>query len=336
MTKVAVVTGATGGVGRATVRELARRGYDIGLLARGRAGLEAASAEVTAMGRRACAVPTDVADFEQVDAAGSRVEAELGPINAWVNNAMTTVFASVVDVEPGEIRRATEVTYLGQVHGAMAALSRMRPRDRGVIVSVGSALAFRGIPLQSAYCGSKFAVRGFMESLRGELLAEHSAIRVCQVHLPAVNTTQFGWCRSRMPRHPMPVPPIYQPEVPARAIVRIIDSGARRDVVGAWTWLMIQLNQLMPGVGDHYMAQTGIDSQQTDIPISADRPDDLEDPVDDDADHGAHGIFDECADGLTDPSFLTTLPTAALKLAKAAGGRAAEVFDTRVRARLAR
>ncbi len=330
MTKVAVVTGATGGIGRAAVRELARRGYDVGLLARGAAGLAAAAAEVELVGQRAVAVPTDVAVWDEVDAAAERVTAELGPIDVWINNAMTTVFAPVADLEPAELRRATEVTYLGQCHGAMAALARMRERDRGHIVSVGSALAYRGIPLQAAYCGAKFATRGFMESLRSELLEEGSSVRVSQVHLPAVNTPQFGWCRAKADTHPMPVPPIYQPEMIARKILGVLETGSRQKVVGPWTWSLIQLTRLMPGVGDHYMAQTGRDSQLTDIPIPPDRPDDLFTPVDDDRDFGAHGIFDDRAGGLTDRKFLASVPTTAANFLGSVRARAAEVVARRV------
>lgn len=336
MSKIAVVTGATGGVGRATVRELAARGFDIGLIARGQAGLDAAAAEVVGLGRRACAVSADVASWDEVDAAASRITDELGPIDVWINNAMTTIFGAVRDIDPASIERATAVTYLGQVHGTMAALSRMRQRDAGTIISVGSALAFRGIPLQAAYCGAKFAVRGFMESLRTELLAESSHIRVCQIHLPAVNTTQFGWCRARVDTHPVPVPPIYQPEIPARAIADLIDSGVRQDVVGVWNWMLIHLNNFIPGVGDHYMARTGIDSQLTDIPIRKDRPDDLFEPADADVDHGSHGIFDERAHGLLDRQFLAGLPGTAADAAIASGQRVAEIFRSRIRARRGR
>lgn len=322
---VAVVTGASGGVGRATVRALAEAGWDVGLLARGEAGLEAAAAEVRARGGRALAVPTDVASWEQVDAAADRVTAELGPIDAWVNDAMTTIFAPVAEVRPDELRRATEVTYLGQAHGAMAALARMGPRDRGTIVSVGSALGYRGIPLQAAYCASKFAVRGFMESLRTELLAEGSAVRVVQVHLPAVDTTQFGWCRARTPTHPMPVPPIYRPEVAAAAIVGALDSPPRQRILGTWNWLLVQMSQVMPGIGDHYLARTGRSSQLTDIPIDADRPDDLFSPVDSDRDHGSHGIFDDQAGGVLDPEFLRTVPGSVAGFLRSARDRVQEV-----------
>ncbi len=322
---VAVVTGASGGVGRATVHALAGAGWDVGLLARGGAGLEAAAAEVRAHGGKALAVPTDVASFEEVDRAAERITEELGPIDVWINDAMTTIFAPVVDIRPDELRRATEVTYLGQAHGAMAALARMRPRDQGTIISVGSALAYRGIPLQSAYCGSKFAVRGFMESLRTELLAEGSGVRVVQVHLPAVNTTQFGWCRARTPTHPMPVPPIYQPEVAARAIVAAIDAAPRQKVLGTWNWLLVRMSQVMPGIGDHYLARTGRSSQLTDISIEADRPDDLFAPVDDEVDHGSHGIFDDQAGGVMDPKFLRAVPGSVAGFVRSTRDRLREV-----------
>jgi short-subunit dehydrogenase len=327
--RVAVVTGASGGLGRALVRELAERGYDVGLLARGRAGLEGAADEVRALGQRAVAVPTDVAEWEQVDRAAQRIEEELGPIDLWINNAMTTVFATIIDTEPAELHRATEVTYFGQVHGTMAALDRMRPRDAGTIVSIGSALAYRGIPMQSAYCGSKFAVRGFMESLRCELIADGSNIRVSQVHMPAMNTPQFGWCRARTDTHPMPVPPIYQPERCAEAVMRVIDGGRRQKIYGVWNWMLVQLNQVMPGVGDHYMGRTGIDSQLTDIPIDADRPDGLEHPVDDQRDYGARGIFDDQTGGMSTWNFVPMLPATMASAGRAGVARIAEVVAQR-------
>lgn len=328
---VAVVTGASGGLGRALVRQLAERGYDVGLLARGRAGLDAAAAEVRQSGRRAVAVPTDVADWEQVDAAARRITDELGPIDVWINNAMTTVFATIVDTRPDELRRATEVTYFGQVHGTMAALDRMRSRDAGTIVSIGSALAFRGIPMQSAYCGSKFAVRGFMESLRCELIAEGSNIRVSQVHMPAMNTPQFSWCRAKTDTHTMPVPPIYQPERCAEAVMRVIDDGRRQKIYGVWNWMLVKLNQLMPGVGDHYMGRTGVDSQLTDIPIDADRPDNLDHPVDDERDHGARGVFDDRVGGMLTWNFVSMLPATTASAGRAGGARLAEIVRQRTR-----
>lgn len=329
MSPIAVVTGGSAGVGRAIVRELASRGYDVGVLARGRAGVEAAVADVEAAGQRGLALLADVSDHEAVDAAAGRVEDELGPIDVWVNNAMTTVFGRVSEVTPEEFERATEVTYLGQVWGTMAALRRMRPRDEGAIISVGSALAYRGIPLQSAYCGAKFGVRGFHDSLRSELIDEGSQIRLSEVHLPAVNTPQFGWCRSKLDFHPQPVPPIYQPEVAARAVADAIDDGPRQHILGTWNWMLVKLSQSMPGVGDHYLANTAVDSQKTDIEIADDRPDDLFAPLDDDEDHGAHGIFDDSVGGVLQPEFLKTLPKTFGDLVKSVQGRVDQVISRR-------
>ena len=326
---VAVVTGASGGLGRALVRELADSGYDVGLLARGRAGLDAAAEDVCRRGRRALAVPTDVAEWEQVEAAAARITEELGPIDVWINNAMTTVFATIVETHPDELHRATEVTYFGQVHGTMAALRRMRERDAGTIISIGSALAYRGIPMQSAYCGSKFAVRGFMESLRCELIAEGSHIQVSQVHMPAMNTPQFGWCRARTDTHPMPVPPIYQPERCAEAVMRVIEGARRQKIYGVWNWMLVKLNQVIPGVGDHYMGRTGIDSQLTDIPIDADRRDDLEHPVDDVRDRGPHGIFEDQVGGMLTWNFVSTLPSTIADAGRAVVARLSEVLRQR-------
>ncbi len=217
--KVVVVTGASAGVGRAVVTEFARQGAHIGLIARGRERLEAAKREVEELGGKALVLPTDVADAEQVEAAAERVEQEFGPIDIWVNDAMTTIFAPFLEITPEEFKRATEVTYLGQVYGTMAALKRMHARNRGSIVQVGSALAFRSIPLQSPYCGAKHAIVGFTDSIRSELIHNKSNVHITAVMLPAMNTPQFSWCRTRLPRHPQPVPPIFQPEVAARAIV---------------------------------------------------------------------------------------------------------------------
>lgn len=227
--RVAVVTGASAGVGRATVRLLAQRGIAVALLARGRVGLDAAAEEVRSAGGRPLPIEVDVADYEQVVDAGRRIEAELGPIDLWINDAFSSVFAPFQETRPEEFRRATEVTYLGYVHGTRVALSHMTPRDRGTIVQVGSALAYRGIPLQAAYCGAKHAIVGFTESLRCELLHERSGVRVTMVQLPALNTPQFDWLLSRLPRHAEPVPPIYQPEVAARAIVGAADRPYRRE-----------------------------------------------------------------------------------------------------------
>jgi NAD(P)-dependent dehydrogenase (short-subunit alcohol dehydrogenase family) len=289
---VVVVTGASAGVGRATVRAFAREGADVGLIARGAAGLEAARQEVEAAGGRALVLPLDVADADAVEAAAARVERDLGPIDVWVNDAMVSVFSPVKDMRPEEFRRVTEVTYLGYVYGTLAALRRMLPRDRGVIVQVGSALAYRGIPLQAAYCGAKHAIQGFMDSLRAELLHDKSHVRVVMVQMPALNTPQFGWVRSRLPRKAQPVPPIYQPEVAARAIIWAAAHGQRELYVGGSTVEAIMANKLAPGLLDRYLARFGVSSQQTSTPRAPDTPDNLWDPLDDEHDHGAHGDFD--------------------------------------------
>ncbi|HLH46276.1 MAG TPA: SDR family oxidoreductase [Acidimicrobiales bacterium] len=309
--KVAVVTGASAGVGRATARLFAERGFDVGLIARGAAGLETAAEDVRRAGGRPLVLSADVADAAEVDAAAGRAEAELGPIDVWVNDAMTTVFSPSWEVEPADFQRAVEVTFLGQVWGTQAALARMRPRDRGTIVNVGSALAFIGIPLQAAYCSSKFACRGFFESTRAELLHEGSHVRMCMVHLPAVNTPQFGWCQTTLDRHPQPVPPIYQPEIPAQRIVETALDGTRERVVGSWNRMLVLAGRLFPGLGNQYAALAAWESQLTDMPIPADRPVNLRSPVDEGTDRGAHGIFDDQAGGFLSPSFLKTLPTTA-------------------------
>jgi NAD(P)-dependent dehydrogenase (short-subunit alcohol dehydrogenase family) len=308
--KVALVTGASAGVGRATAVELARRGFDVALLARGSAGLEAAAAEVESKGARALIVAADVSDYDAVDGAAAQTEEELGPLDVWVNNAMTTSFSPLSATKSEDFRRAIEVTFLGQVWGTMAALARMRPRDRGNIVNVGSALAFIGIPLQSPYCAAKFACRGFFESTRAELLHEGSHVRLSMVHLPAVNTPQFDWCQTSMDRHPQPVPPIYQPEIPAKFIVRAALDGRRSKVIGSWNKLLVAAGQIAPGLGNHYAALGAWDTQLADLPIGHDRPDNLNHPADDEKDAGAHGIFDAKAGGFFDPSFLKTLPQA--------------------------
>jgi short-subunit dehydrogenase len=315
---VVVVTGASAGVGRATAVAFAERGFDVALLARGEAGLAATAAQIEAVGRRALPVPSDVSVFDQVDAAASRAEAELGEIDIWVNDAMTTVFAPIWDTDPADFARAVEVTFLGQVWGTKAALERMRPRDRGNIVNVGSALAFLGIPLQATYCASKFACRGFFESVRAELIHDHSNIRMSMVHLPAVNTPQFDWCQTSMGHHPQPVPPIYQPEIPAEWIVRAALDGRRAKIIGSWNKLLVAAGQVMPGLGNQYAAIGAWDTQLTDQPISPERPDNLRHPADNDADHGAHGIFGDRAGGFADRAFLKTLPNAGKTFAVAA------------------
>ncbi|MDG4801408.1 SDR family oxidoreductase [Micromonospora sp. WMMD980] len=306
--QVAVVTGASAGVGRATVRLLARRGIAIALLARGRVGLDAAAEEVRAAGSRALPIEVDMADHDQVVDAGRRVEAELGPIDLWINDAFSSVFAPFQQTRPEEFRRAMEVTYLGYVHGTRVALSHMTPRDRGTIVQVGSALAYRGIPLQAAYCGAKHAIVGFTESLRCELMHERSNVTVTMVHLPAVNTPQFDWLLSRLPRHAEPVPPIYAPEVAARAIVGAADRPGRREYwVGASTALTILGNRVVPGLLDRYLARTGYKSQQTGRPADHDRPNNLWHPLDGPGgrDYGARGDFSSRAYGHSPQAWLS-------------------------------
>ena len=290
--EVVVITGASAGVGRATAVAFARQGARVALLARGRAGLEAAAAEVCAAGGHALVLPTDVADAEQVEAAADAVEREWGPIDVWVNDAMTAVLAEVTKTTAEDFRRVTEVTYLGSVHGALSALQRMAPRDRGKIIQVGSALCYRGIPLQATYCGAKHAILGFVESLRTELLHRNSNVGLTVVHLPGMNTPQFGWVKTALPHHPQPVPPIYQPEIAADAIVWAAHHERREIWVGWPTIKTIVGQRVVPWYVDRYLAKHGFGSQQTDRPIAPDRPNYLHQPVDDDADHGAHGIFD--------------------------------------------
>jgi NAD(P)-dependent dehydrogenase (short-subunit alcohol dehydrogenase family) len=326
---IAVVTGASAGLGRAVALAFAEAGYDVGLIARGEDGLRNAAQDVLNRGGRALAVQADVAEWPQVQAAARQVEEHLGPIDVWVNNAMTTVFAPVWEIEPEELHRATAVTYFGQVHGTLAALEHMRPRDKGTIVSVGSALAFRAIPLQGAYCGSKFAVRGFMETVRTELLHEGSHIHVCMVHAPAIDTPQFDWCRSRLPDQPQPVPPIYQPEVVAARVLAIAQSGRRQRIVGTWNWLIVQGNKLMPGLFDHFAAKSSWEGQQVAGEHVGDRPGNLDKPLDDapGTDHTAHGRFGDRAGGVLDPSFVRSLPGVARTVAEAARDRAVEIVQ---------
>ena len=315
--RIAVVTGASAGVGRATAVALAAHGFDVALIARGQAGLEAAAKEVESAGRRALVCPLDVADHDAVDAAATRIESELGPIAVWVNDAMTTVFSPFSEIEPADFTRALEVTFLGQVWGTRAALARMRERDAGTIVNVGSALAFIGIPLQAPYCASKFACRGFFESVRAELIHEGSSIRLCMVHLPAVNTPQFDWGKTNMAKRAMPVPPIYQPEVPAAAIVRAVLTGRRSKVLGAWNKILAAAASVAPALGNQYAAIGAWDAQLTDEPVPPGDPVNLDHPVDRDADFGAHGRFDHRAGGFADPSFLKSLPRTAKTFARA-------------------
>jgi NAD(P)-dependent dehydrogenase (short-subunit alcohol dehydrogenase family) len=296
--RVVVITGASGGIGRASARAFARRGYHVALLARGEEGLKAAAGDVSAAGSVALPLSVDTADDGAVDDAASRVEDELGPIDVWVNDAFTSVFAPFDEIGADEFRRVTEVAYLGFVNGTRAALKRMRPRDRGVIVQVGSALAYRGIPLQSAYCGAKHAIQGFTESLRCELLHDKSRVRVTMVQMPAVNTPQFDWVLARLPRRPQPVPPIYQPEIAADAVLYAAEHPRRREYwVGGSTVGTLLANAVAPGLLDRYLARTGYDSQQTDRPRDPDQPANLWRPADREGaeDFGAHGDFDDSA-----------------------------------------
>jgi short-subunit dehydrogenase len=289
--EVVVITGASAGVGRAIAHEFAKRGAHVGLLARGKDGLDDAAREVEALGGRALAIPTDVADHVEVEAAAVAVEECFGDIDVWVNDAMATVFARFLDTEPEEFKRATEVTYLGAVYGTMAALKRMTARDRGKIVQVGSALAYRAIPLQAAYCGAKFGIRGFTDSIRTELLHEGSKVQITMVQLPGLNTTQFNWCRSKLPKHPMPVPPIYQPEVAARAVYWAAHHRRRELWVGYSAVEAILGNKVAPSFADWYLARTGFKGQQIeDTPIDGERIGNLFEPVAGEA--ATHGMFD--------------------------------------------
>lgn len=294
--QVVVVTGASAGIGRAVAKAFGARGAYVGLVARGEKGLAGAARDVEAAGGKACVIPTDVADPDQCEAAAEEVERTFGPIDVWVNVAFTSVFAPFWEITPAEFRRVTEVTYLGFVYSTMAALRRMKPRNAGTVVQVGSALGYRGIPLQSAYCGAKHATQGFNEALRCELLHEGSKVRVTMVQMPAVNTPQFSWVLSRLPKQAQPVPPIYQPEVAARAVLYAADHPRRREYwVGGSTAGTLAANAIAPGLLDRYLARTGFDSQQTEDDRPPDQPANLWEPADDKngKDYGAHGIFDD-------------------------------------------
>jgi NAD(P)-dependent dehydrogenase (short-subunit alcohol dehydrogenase family) len=304
-------------VGRATARRFAEEGDAVALIARGKERLEAAAREVEALGGRALTLPLDVAEPEALEAAADQVEEELGPIDVWVNNAMATVYAPVARLSPEEFRRVNEVTFLGSVWGTMAALRRMLARDRGTIVQVGSALAYRGIPLQSAYCAAKHALEGFLDSLRTELLHDGSKVRVTAVELPALNTPQFSWGRTKMPRQPQPVPPIFQPEVAADAIVWAVENPRRELYVGWPTVQAIVGNKIAPGLADLYLARTGYDAQQIDEPVPPDRPDNLFKPVP--GDFAAHGRFDDRAKSRSVQLWLTKHRSWLLTGALAAG-----------------
>jgi len=287
---IVVVTGGTAGIGRATVREFARNGYDVAILARGQDGLDATRREVDEMGRRALAIPTDVADWKAVEAAAGQIERELGPIDVWVNNAFAGIFSRFMDVTAEEYERVTQVTYLGQVNGTRAALKHMLPRDKGKIVLVGSALAYRGIPLQSAYCGAKHAIQGFIDSVRCELLNEKTKVTITMVQMPGVNTPQFDWIRAKLPGQPRPVGKVYQPEVAARAIYAAAHDGRKEMLVGLPTVEAVWGNKVASSLLDDYLAATGIEAQQRPERVQPDRKDNLFEPVA--GDHGAHGSFD--------------------------------------------
>jgi NAD(P)-dependent dehydrogenase (short-subunit alcohol dehydrogenase family) len=295
MTQTVVITGASAGIGRATAKLFGQRGANVALIARGQTGLDGAAGDVEDAGGKALAIPADVSDYGQLEDAARQAEDFFGPIDVWVNVAFTSVFAPFAEISPEEFRRVTEVAYLGFVYGTMVALARMRPRGQGTIVQVGSALGSRSIPLQSAYCGAKHAINGFTESVRCELLHDHSGICITIAQMPAVNTPQFSWVRSKLPRHPQPVPPIYDPAVAARGVLYAADHPARKQYwVGATTAATIAANKFVPALLDRYLARTGFNSQQTDQQVEAGRPDNLWDALDGPGGHdfGAHGIFD--------------------------------------------
>lgn len=291
--RVIVVTGAAAGVGRAIAREFGKEKARVALIARGRDGLDAAKNEIDKMGGEALVLPLDMADSAAVESAAQKIEDTWGHIDVWINDAMVSVFSPVDQMEAEEFKRVTEVSYLGYVYGTLAALKRMKSKNSGVIIQIGSALAYRSIPLQSAYCAAKHAIAGFSESLRTELLHDKSDVKVCQINLPAVNTPQFSWVKSRLPNNPQPVPPIYQPEVIARAVYHVSRHPRRRLDIAYPTLKAVIAEKFVPAVGDWYLSRQGYSSQQTDQPVSPDRKNNLWKPVP--GDHGAHGSFDSRA-----------------------------------------
>jgi NAD(P)-dependent dehydrogenase (short-subunit alcohol dehydrogenase family) len=304
ISEVVVVTGASAGLGRAMAREFAGHGARLGLIARNRERLDQAVQEAAELGGEAIALPADVANQQEVEMAADEVERRFGPIDIWINDAMTTVFAPFDQISPEEYRRATEVTYLGYVWGTMAALKRMKPRNRGMIVQVGSALAYRAIPLQAPYCGAKHAIRGFTDSIRCELIHDRSRVRITMVQMPGMNTPQFDWCRTRLPNHPQPVPPIYNPEIGARAVYWAAHHHRREVYVGISTAGSIVGQKIAPGLLDRYLGRTGYGSQQTGEPVGPDRPDNLIRSVP--GEFAAHGPFDERAANRSPALWLST------------------------------
>lgn len=290
MDRVVIITGASAGVGRAAAHAFAREGAKIGLIARSKEALEEVQREVESLGGQALVLPADVTDADKIDMAATEIEAQFGPIDVWVNNAMASVFSPIKEMTAEEFKRVTEVTYLGYVHGTLAALKRMLPRDRGIIIQVGSALAYRGIPLQSAYCAAKHAVQGFCDSLRSELIHDRSGVRLTMIQMPALNTPQFRWVKSRLPRKGQPVPPIFQPEVAADAIVWASHHARREIWVGMPTVKAILGDKFITGLLDHYLARMGYDSQQHDGPEDPNRAHNLYEPVA--GKHSTHGDFD--------------------------------------------
>ncbi len=325
MTQTIVITGASAGIGRAVAQLYGERGDRVGLLARGQAGLEAAVKDVEHAGGTALAVPTDVARYDQVSEAARLVEESLGPIDVWINVAFTSVFAPFSEIAPDEFRRVTEVSYLGYVHGTRVALDLMKPRDRGTIVQVGSALGLRSIPLQSAYCGAKHAINGFTSSVRTELMHEGSDVRVTVVQMPAVNTPQFSWVLSRLPNHPQPVPPIYLPELAARGVLFAADHPRRKQFwVGGSTAATVLANKFAAPLLDRYLARTGFKSQQTGE-AAHDRPANLWEPVDGEGgrDYGANGEFDNRSHHVSAEMWMSHHARTMTALGGAAAGAAA-------------
>ena len=304
--EIVVITGGSAGIGRATAHAFAKKGASVAIMARGQKGLQSTKEEIEKAGGRALVVQADVADADAVEKAAQTIEDELGPIDIWINSAMTTVFAQFVDITPEEFRRVTEVTYLGFVYGTYSALTRMVKRNRGTIIQVGSALAYRSIPLQSAYCGAKHAIQGFTDSIRSELLHNKSDVWISMVQLPAVNTPQFNWCRNKMPRKSQPVPPIFQPELIAEYIYWAAHKRRRETVLGLNNWIIVWGNKFFPGFGDWYLAKTGFDSQQYNGSPGEDRPDNLWAPVD--TNPGTQGSFTENAISKSNQMKFTTFP----------------------------